>query len=208
MTKFILKDKLDNYKKILENLGIEFITLKEEEFCCGSPVLNAGYKEDFERLKQKNIELFKRYGISKIITNCPGCYSIFKEFYDIKVEHISQTLAKNKKGIKMNSNGENITYHDPCHLGRYSKIYEEPRDALKSAGFNVIEFDDNREKASCCGAGGGLRNNIPEVANSIAKKVLSSCRTEKLISTCPMCYYHFKENGKDKKIMEFSEVFV
>ncbi|MBL7148422.1 MAG: (Fe-S)-binding protein [Nanoarchaeota archaeon] len=208
MTKFVLKDKQDNYKKILEKLGIEFIMLKDEEFCCGSPVLNAGYEKDFENLKNKNLNLFKKYGVSKIITNCPGCYSMFKDFYGLKVEHISQTIFNNRKKLKKKFHEEDISYHDPCHLGRYSKIYDEPREVLKLRGINLVEFDSNREYASCCGAGGGLRNNVPNLADGIAKNVLKQCKTEKLVTTCPMCYYHFKENSNGKLIMEFSEVFV
>jgi len=208
LTKFALKDKEDNYKKILTKLGIDFIMLKDEELCCGSPILNAGYTKDFENLREKNIRLFKKYGISKVITNCPGCADMFKKHYGLKTEHISETIYNHRKKLKRKFHNEEISYHDPCHLGRYAKIYEEPREVLKLRGIDVIEFDANKENALCCGAGGGLRNNVPIVSNQIAKNTLNKCKTEKLVTTCPMCYYHFKENSKGKLIMEFSEVFV
>ncbi|MBU2634537.1 MAG: (Fe-S)-binding protein [Nanoarchaeota archaeon] len=207
MTKYVLKDKEDNYKKILKKIGVDFIMLKDEEFCCGSPVLNAGYKEDFENLKEKNLEKFKKFGVGEIITNCPACYNMLKDNYNLKVKHISQVILENIEVFKKKFD-EDITYHDSCHLGRQGKIFEEPRDALKAIGFEIKEFKNNREKASCCGAGGGMKNNLPKLANEVANNVLSKVKTEKMITACPMCYQHFKDNSKDVLILELGDVFV
>ena len=209
MTKYVLKDKEDNYKKILEKIGIEFIMLKDEEFCCGSPVINAGYKEDFKKLKEKNLEKFKKYGVGKIITNCPACYNILKDEYKLNVKHISQVILENIDKFKKRFD-EEMTYHDSCHLGRYGSIYEEPREILKAIGINIKEFENNREKSDCCGAGGGMKNNMPNLSNQIAKDLLNKVKTKKLITGCPMCYQHFKENSKNKDVvvMELGEVFV
>lgn len=236
MTKFVLKDKEEQYKKILEKMGVDFIMLKNEELCCGSPVLNSGYKEDFEEIKRKNLEKFKKYGIRKIITNCPACCNMFKKEYGLEAEHISQTILKNidvfkYKNGKITENDtdknldrdkdqnkdqntdqdivneiEGITYHDSCHLGRHGKIYEEPRDVLRNIGFDIKEFDENRERGICCGAGGGLKNNFPALSNNIAKDVLKQVKTKKLITCCPMCYQHFKDNNSDIVLLELGDV--
>ncbi|MFH1209403.1 MAG: (Fe-S)-binding protein [archaeon] len=228
MTKYVLKDKEEQYKRILERIGVDFIMLKNEELCCGSPVLNAGYKEDFEELKRKNLEKFKKYGVRRIITNCPACCNIFKKEYGLEAEHISQVVLKNIDKIrdnnKIKSNNPNeeineskineeimteeITYHDSCHLGRHGKIYEEPRGVLKNLGIDVKEFDENRERSVCCGAGGGFKNNLPNLANDVAKDVLKKVKTEKLITCCPMCYQHFKDNSGKIKVVEFGDVLV
>ena len=63
LTKFALPEIYENYKKILNSLNIDFITLNDEELCCGSPVLNAGYKDDFYELKEKNYAFFKKFRI-------------------------------------------------------------------------------------------------------------------------------------------------
>lgn len=206
LTHFAAKDLEENYKKILSKIGIDFIMIPEF-VCCGSPALNAGYKEDFEVLVKKNKELFKKYGVKKIITNCPGCYHIFKTYYDINVEHITVTISKNLKKITTKKEGK-ISYHDPCHLGRKSNIYDEPRNILRHIGFEVVELEDNRENALCCGGGAGLKTNYPELASSIAKKRLSQAKTKKIITTCQLCYKHLKENAKDIEVYELSEVLV
>jgi heterodisulfide reductase subunit D len=231
MTKYVLKDKEEQYKRILERIGVDFIMLKNEELCCGSPVLNAGYKEDFEDIKRKNLEKFKKYGVRKIITNCPACCNMFKKEYGLEAEHISQVVLRNIDKLRDNKNKndnpnkgtdeevnkenfnqeimiEEITYHDSCHLGRHAKIYEEPRKILNSLGIGVIEFDENRERSVCCGAGGGFKNNLPNLANDVAKQVLKKVKTEKLITCCPMCYQHFKDNSGKIKIVEFGDVLI
>ncbi len=207
LTKFVLEDIMNNYRNILDQINIDFITLKEKEVCCGSPVLNAGYEQDFDELKRKNLQLFDEHGVKKIIVNCPACYHIFSKHYNFKVEHITQTILKKIDYFDMRFN-EKITYHDPCHLGRYSDIYGEPRKILKKIGFKVVELEKNKQDSLCCGGGGGLKANYSGMANKIAKNILKNVKTKKLITTCPMCYAHFKENAKDVEILELSEVLI
>ncbi len=210
--KYASKDLDENYREILKKLGIEFLTF-DEFSCCGSPVLNAGFKEDFDSLKQKNIELLQKYGINLIITPCPACARMFKQEYQIekkgiKVKHISEVVAENLSKIKeMKKETKNITYHDPCHLGRHLKIYDEPRKALLKAGYNLIEFNKTRENADCCGAGGGVKANFPEISNEIAKRRIKQCKTNLLVTSCPLCYLHLKENTNDQiEVKEFSQI--
>jgi len=65
---------------------------------------------------------------------------------------------------------EIVAYHDPCHLGRYSEIYEEPREVIKLLGGKILEAKFNRDNAYCCGGGAGVRANFPEVAKAVAKR--------------------------------------
>ncbi|MBW3003642.1 (Fe-S)-binding protein [Candidatus Woesearchaeota archaeon] len=207
LTKFVLPEIEENYKKILNNLGIEFVTISDE-FCCGSPVLNAGYKDDFYNLKKQNYGFFKKYGIGKIITNCPACYFMFKKHYpDIEVQHIISVIHRNLKKIQ-NKQSYEATYHDPCHLGKHSGIFEEPREILKKTGIKLKEFTENKENSLCCGGGGVLINNFPEIANKIARLRLSHIKTKTLITPCPMCYKHLKNNSDDIEILEFSEALL
>ncbi len=212
-TKNILPGIEKNYEEILNNLGVNFIKLKDLEYCCGSPVLRAGMKNDFEEIKNKNIEIFKNHNVGLIITNCPACFNMFKFEYKlseqgIEVEHITQTI--NRKSPKLQVlNLKDIFYHDPCHLGRLSNIYDEPRDILRNNGYNVCEFSKNRENSFCCGGGGGLVNNNPELSKNIAEKCLSELLKDSTItSPCPMCFYQFKNNSDSIDVKEFSEIIL
>lgn len=208
LSKFAQVDIANNYLKILRFLGMNVITLKDFELCCGLPALNAGYKEDFNNLKEKNLKLFKEHGVGKIITNCPACYYVFSKEYKMDTEHITQLLVKYVNQFRKWYDNEKVTYHDPCYLGRGSGIYDEPRKILKEIGFEVIEFDRNRNHSFCCGGGGGLKTNSPTIANEIAKERLRQCKTKKIITTCPMCYAHLKENAQGIEVLELSEVLI
>lgn len=203
-TSFILKDIRKNYENILESMGVDFFMLKEN-FCCGFPAFSSGYKNEFENLFEKNVNLFKENSFSKIITNCPECYFMFLKEYPFEVEHISETILENIDSLKLNDfNEERVSYFEPCYLGRHSGIHDAPREILKKLNFNVVEL----KKAICCGAGGGLKFNAPKLSGKIARELLKEVKTKKLITTCPICYSHLKENSEDVEVIELSQVIV
>jgi Fe-S oxidoreductase len=205
MTKFALKDKQKQYEDMLRKLGIEFIKLPDAEVCCGIPVLNAGYVAEFEALKKKNMEVFKEYDVKKIIANCPGCYHTLKFEYGLDAEHITQVLAKRDIQKMIPLEKEEITYHDPCHLGRWSGVYGEPRQVLEKSGFVVRELDYSRQDSMCCGGGGGLRQNDRKTSDALARNVLKQVKTKKLVTACPMCYHHFKETATNVEVLDYSD---
>ncbi len=213
MLKNVMTAEQENYKRIFNLLGIDFVMLPSTEVCCGSPVMNAGYKKDTKDLAKKNYTLFKKQNIDKIITPCAGCYNMFKNEYpkllrewDIEVEHVTQTVLnalKNRK-LKQFSGREIVTYHDPCHLGRYSGIYDEPREIIKLLGGELKEMRHNKENALCCGAGGGMRANYPDTAKKIAKKRMDEKPTDAqfTLTPCGLCTANLKT--ADDSVVEFS----
>jgi len=216
LTKEILKQEFENYKKIFSKLGIDFIMLPHDEFCCGLPVLDAGYKKLAKQLAQKNFELFKKRKINKIITNCPSCYHTFRTIYpellkewNIPIEHATVTILKSleKKGIEFDDTKkerEVVTYHDPCYLGRYEGIYNEPREVIRLLGGRIKELKHNKKNALCCGGGGGLRANNPKLSKAIARLRVQEMpkQIEKIISPCGLCFANLK-SATDKS-EEFS----
>ena len=229
LSKSAIPEIFENYKQIFNKLGVDFILLPNAEVCCGLPVLNAGYRKDARKLAEKNFELFKQKKIKKIITNCPSCYHMFNNIYpellhdwNIEVEHATVTIlnALKRKGIDLSGQfeedewqdetqekeepKETVFYHDPCHLGRYSEIYDEPREVIRRLGAEIIERHYNKEKSFCCGGGGGLRANFPQTAKAIAKKKVDFIPrdAQKIVSPCGLCYANFKTASE--KSEEFS----
>jgi Fe-S oxidoreductase len=214
LTTFVLPKIRENYISILKWMGQEHITIKEL-YCCGSPVRAAGYLDDFATLVKEHKQLLEKYGVGKVVFNCPSCYSTFKRFYpEVEAIHITQLLAKPHILSKIKPIYQNIkvTFHDPCHLGRYEGVYEEPRSIIKALGFEIVEMKNNRERARCCGAGGGLRNNYKEIAQAIGKERIKEAietGAELLLTCCPLCYLHLKEcAGKRIEVKELSEVVI
>ena len=209
LTQTVLPQIQKNYENILNTIGIDYIYLKTEIKCCGSPAHNAGYEQDFNTLKEKNKNLLNEYSIGKIITNCPACYHILKTQYNVEVIHTTQLIAENLKKLNLNNNNkETITYHDPCHLGRHSGIYEEPRAIITSMGYTIKELPKNRQQSLCCGGGAGLRTNYKDLSDAVAKNILDVVTTKRIVTCCPLCYAHLKENAKNTKleIIELSEL--
>jgi len=129
--------------------------------------------------------------------------------WDIQVEHATVVVleALKKKGIEWKGSQterEAVSYHDPCYLGRYSGVYEEPRDVINLLGGRIIESRFNRKDALCCGAGGGVRENFRNLSEAIAEERLKSFNddSKKIISPCGLCYINLK--SKSNKSIEFS----
>ena len=216
LMKGILSTEFENYKEIFNRLKIDYILLSDEEFCCGLSVLNAGYRKDARKLAKKNFDLFKKHSVTKIITNCPMCYHAFKEIYpklvldwNIEVEHATVTIleALKKRGVRFRGSDEEkelVSYHDPCYLGRYSGVYDEPRKVIELLGGKIAEMRFNRESTLCCGAGGGVRMNFPDVARKVAVERVKSISSNatKIISPCGLCYANLK--SASEKSVEFS----
>ncbi len=165
----------------------------------------------------KNLKIFKEHSVDRIITNCPACALVLRRDYqellgdkwDIEVRHMTEIITdKTLKRFKGENNGV-VTYHDPCHLGRAQGLYEEPRNIIGKAGFKIKEMELNREKSYCCGAGGGVKTNNPELSNRIVGDRFDQAQKTKaktMLTPCPMCFAHFKENSKGIEVKELSEI--
>ena len=185
---------------ILETLGIDYGCLGGDEKCCGSVLLRMGDKE-FERIAADNIKMLNALNIQTLVSSCSGCFKTIKEDYpkvgklNFEVLHTVEFLRRQVEEGKLkfiNPVEKKITYHDPCHLGRASGVFEDPRFIMQSIpGLELIEMPRSREYSRCCGAGGGLKAGYPDIQNKMAQrrvKEAESTGAEELVSACPFCY--------------------
>ena len=120
--------------RILNEAGIPFNILQDEEYCCGSPVLRTGELDTFKQLLNRNLDVIESKGIETIVFSCAGCYDTFKvdyplyRNYNFKVLHTVEFFDKLLEDGKLRLTEKipiKVTYHDPCHLGRNAERYEE-----------------------------------------------------------------------------------
>jgi len=181
--------------KLLDKLGIKPQVLQMK--CCGHDALWQGKKDTFDRLKDHNTRYIRESGIDTLVTGCAECYRTFSKDYDlgVKVVHISELLDK----LGLNINAE-VTYHDPCRLGRHMGVYDAPRKALTANGATLKEMEHSKDRALCCGVSSFMNCNEQTKALRIARMDEASATGVKtLITTCPKCLAHFNclKNEKD-----------
>ncbi|HDP96729.1 MAG TPA: (Fe-S)-binding protein [Euryarchaeota archaeon] len=207
--------------KLFRLAGEKFALLGKDEVCCGSTSLRIGERKLFEELRQNNMEKLKQY--ERVITSCAGCYKTMSQDYpdsDGKPEilHSLQVLRDLLKWgkLKPSETKVRVTYHDPCHLGRHSGMYDIPREIINSIpGVELVEMRNSRELARCCGSGAGVKTANPEVSLEIAKRrVEEACETgaEILLSACPFCEQGLidatKAMKKKIKVMDIAELLL
>lgn len=189
-----------NTVNILHAAGVDFGILGIKEKCCGSVLLRMGDKE-YERIARENIDQFNQLGFKTMVTSCAGCYKTFKHDYprvaglNFEVKHTLEfiiDLIESGKLILKHPVSRKVTYHDPCHLGRHSGIYDAPRKLLRLIpGIELVEMERSREYSRCCGAGGGLKSGYPDIQNKISQQRIKEAEATgatDLVSACPFCY--------------------
>ncbi len=201
--------------RVLKAAGVDFAVLGEAETCCGDPARRAGYEFQFQLMAEQNIETFKSHNIKEIVTSCPHCYNTLKNEYpqyggDFNVVHYTQFIGKLIAQGKLKlANGLNskFTYHDPCYLGRYNDVYQEPRQILQSIPqTNLVEMARTRNKAFCCGGGGGHmwieEQSGTTKINQMRLDDALKTGAETVVTACPYCLQMFEEGIEHKNIKD------
>lgn len=211
------ENTLKNMMKILQVAGIE-VAVSRDEWCCGSIGLRIG--KSGEEMIKHNVDLLDKMGAKTVFTACAGCYRTLKKDYPeilgeelpFEVKHITEILIdllnNDKIPFKPHEGEElKVTYHDPCHLGRHMDFYEIPRNVIeKIPDVKLIEMKRNRNHAWCCGAGGGVKSQYPDMAKDISKERIKEAiesGADILTTSCPFCIGNlqdaYDEMGKEVK---------
>ena len=129
---------------------------KDGGVCCGRPLKLSGEVDSAQKMIDYNKDLFRRHGITTLVTSCPICLRVFREEYALEgvevlhhSEYILRLMRQGRLSVKYSA--ATFTYHDPCELGRGSGIYDEPRAVIEAVG-HLMEPAHTREDSLCCGS--------------------------------------------------------
>ena len=149
----------------MDKAGIDYACLGNEETCTGDSARRMGNEYLFQMMAQQNKETLEQYSFKKIVTQCPHCFTTLKNDYaemgiELDVVHHSQFIDDLIKADKIDPKpyiDEDITFHDPCYLGRHNDEYDAPRNVLQSVlnKGSIKEMEQSKSESFCCGAGGG-----------------------------------------------------
>ncbi|MFC1919401.1 (Fe-S)-binding protein [Chloroflexota bacterium] len=205
--------------RLLDAADVDFTYLGKKENCCGTPMLVAGKWDVFEETMRKNIEAVKTAGADTVVTSCPACHMMWSHAYpewaemlgieyNIQSKHYSELVADKilAGDFSFPKNGNQpttVTWHDSCHIGRASGVYEAPRDLIKAIpNVNFVEMEYNRQSAHCCGSVLTLIKE-PPVAAEIGKTRLDEAveaGAEKVLALCPCCEFQLRVSADKKKV--------
>lgn len=204
---------------LLKKAGVSFAVMGKTEKCNGDPVRRFGDEYSFYEIAIENIANMRQYTFDKVVTHCPHClHTIGKEYakFDDGVfetvhhtELLSELLRSGKLKALKEVAGE-LTFHDPCYLGRHHGEYNAPRDILTSIpGVKLKEMAKNKDKALCCGMGGGnMWYELPEGHHMAENRLeqIGETKAPKLATSCSYCMINFNSSKGSVKTTEELQV--
>jgi len=180
---------------VLRASGKTFGVLSKER-CTGDPAKRTGNEYMFQELATQNIEDLRASGVKKIVTSCPHCvktigHDYLMMGYQVEAVHSATLVEELTRDLRHQwSERENVTYHDPCYLGRYADTHKEPRALLERFGASVTEPVRHGDNPFCCGAGGGLLFEEHESGKRISQErfdQLQATGAGTVVMACPFC---------------------
>ncbi|HZQ41994.1 MAG TPA: (Fe-S)-binding protein [Acidobacteriaceae bacterium] len=187
-----------DFARVMRHLGTSFGVLKKEK-CTGDPARRLGNDLVFGSLAEQGLKNLAQNKVQKIVAICPHCVrTIATDWREYgvapEIEHHSEFMARHADRLPQQDGGA-IVYHDPCYLGRYRDVYDEPRAVVKKSG-ELVEAERHRERSFCCGAGGGLAflgEEPGERVSSVRAKELLATGAKTIGTACPFCNTMFRD---------------
>jgi Fe-S oxidoreductase len=212
------------FARLLEAAGVRYAVLGKNEQCTGDSARRAGNEFLFNELAAANVELLNEVAPQRIVTTCPHCLHALKNEYpafggNYTVIHHSQLIAElltaGRLKLRPGEAGE-VTFHDPCYLGRHNRVIDAPRQALKDAGLQLIEMPRHGYQSFCCGAGGAQMWKEEEhgqqrvSANRFGEAQASGAGA--VAVGCPFCMVMLNDARKDAnsemQVLDLAEIVV
>jgi Fe-S oxidoreductase len=187
------------FAEVMNHLGTSYGVLKKEK-CTGDPVRRLGNDLVFQTLAEENLKNLAQNKVKKIVSICPHCVRTIQEDWKAygtppEIEHHTEFMARFVDRLPKQASSEKVVYHDPCYLGRYRDVYDQPRELVQISA-TLVEAPRNKERSFCCGAGGGLaflgEETGERVSHTRAKELVAT-GAQTIGTACPFCNSMFRD---------------
>ena len=206
-----LRGTVESLLRLLRRAGLS-VAVAPGQQCCGEPARRIGDELMFQELVRMNTEELSQYRFRRILVTCPHGLHVLRHEYPLygaprwEVVHHSQLLAELLREGKLRPARQlpvAATYHDPCYLGRWNRVYDDPREVAKAAVSELREMPRSREKSFCCGGGGGGVFYDPKIGKRPARIRVEEAKNtgaKVLAVACPFCNIMLSAEAPDYDI--------
>ncbi len=198
------REIVTSFARVMEHLGTSYGVLRKER-CTGDPARRLGNDLLFDQLAAWNLDALDEAKVSKIVSICPHCvrtistdwkqHALNQDRDPPSIQHHTEFMNLHRDRLPQTPSASKIVYHDPCYLGRYRGVYDEPRAVIALAG-EVTDPPRARERGFCCGAGGGLaflgEETGERVSHARAKELVAT-GADIVAAACPFCNTMFRD---------------
>jgi Fe-S oxidoreductase/nitrate reductase gamma subunit len=201
--------------RIFAAANVKFAILGKEEGCSGDPARRAGNEYLYQILAQTNIDRLSQYQPKRVVASCPHCFNTLKNEYpqlggNFDVVHHSQFIQELIDAGRLQVppgtlDKPGMAYHDPCYLGRYNEVYDEPRDVLNKVSGGFVELPRCRDRSFCCGAGGARAFMEEKRGTRISHNRLNEAigtDASGVAVACPFCVTMFEDGVRALNVEE------
>ena len=165
------------------------------------------------------VEPGRAYNVKTVVATCPHCFNTIKNEYpqlggNFEVMHhtefIDRLIATGQLKLPEGFDHRKLTYHDPCFIGRWNDVYDEPRRVLNVINREgVTEMARNRNRSFCCGGGGGrvwMEEKIGKRINNTRVQEALATGADAMAAACPFCITMFEDGIKAVEASDRFEV--
>lgn len=208
--------------QILQAANVNFAVLGQREQCTGDSARRAGNEFLFNELATANVEMLNAVAPKRILTTCPHCmHTLEKEYpqfggnYNVvhHTEFIDELIKTGRLKVKPGATDQ-MTFHDPCYLGRQNGVVVEPRNILNSIDAELVEMAKSRKQSFCCGAGGAQMWKEEEHGTSrVSAERIRQAKdvgAQTLAVGCPFCMIMLTDAAKSEapelQLMDVAEI--